>query len=176
MATYTITEVSETYEEWSNNYGTFHTYTVRATDPQGQTRTFTMNRKAKEGESAPPQIGEIDGYEEPAKGDFPPKLKINYQQQGGGSQQTVSQGATSTGGGMSKDDYWNRKDERDVAAQKRMGRAHAQDMALRFVEATGDAKDLRMDDAEVVRTYLNGPLKKLTDFFEQDVQEAGERE
>lgn len=175
MATYTITEVSETYDEWQAKGGpaagqTFHTYTVRATDPAGETRTFQMNRKPSSG---PPSTGEVDASEQPAKGDYPPKLKINYQQV---SESQQSQGTQMFSGSGSKDDYWKAREARDIEAQRRMGRAHAQEMALRFIEITGDAKDLRTDDAEITRAYLNGPLRKLTDFFEADVRQVGESE
>jgi hypothetical protein len=166
MPTYQITEVSEDYKEWDSRFGPMHTYTVKATDPAGESRVFEMNRKPQSG---PPQTGEVDASEQPAKGDFPPKLKINYSEQGGG-------GGSSTSGGMSKDDYWRRKEERDLTADKRMGRAHAQEMALRLIDAAGDAGDLRMDDDAVLTSYLNGPVKRLTDWFAKDVDAAGEGE
>jgi hypothetical protein len=48
-------------------------------------------------------------------------------------QQAVNGG----GGTMSKDDYWTRREERDIVAGERQNRCHAQDMALRYLELKG---------------------------------------
>jgi hypothetical protein len=78
------------------------------------------------------------------------------------------------GGGNSaaKDDYWAAKEQRDIDGIKRMGRAHAQEMALRMVEATRDAGDLDLTDSDLVGIYLNDVVRKLTDWFENDVNRS----
>lgn len=89
---------------------------------------------------------------------------------------TESKGGGGFGGGgnsAAKDAYWQAKEERDIAGVKRMGRAHAQEMAIRMVIATGDADELDLTDASLTGTYLNEVIKKLADWFEADVNRAG---
>jgi hypothetical protein len=79
----------------------------------------------------------------------------------------VSGGHTEHGGnaqsgraaaGMSKDDYWTRKEERDIEASQRMNRSHAQDMALRYFAMIGGFGDKSATEA----------LRGMTDWFQRD--------
>jgi hypothetical protein len=158
MSQYNITEVSEDFNEWQSKFGPMHTYTVRAVDPAGETRTFQMNRKP---ESGPPQTGEVDASEKPAKGDFPPTLKINYTEQGGGGG-----GATQTAAAPAP----------SPSRQKAIQRQHSQEMALRLIAVTGDASALNTDDEKIVTTYLNSTVKRLADWFDADVDRVAKGE
>lgn len=98
---------------------------------------------------------------------------VQAQGTGGGpaasqQEQDIERAAQASGLGaspMSKDDYWRAKDQRDVAAQKRMGRAHAQEMALRVLTLRGLAAD---STTEQVQTGI----KAWTDWFQADVDRA----
>lgn len=60
--------------------------------------------------------------------------------------------------GMSKDDYWKRREERDIEAQDRMGRAHSQEMALRYFDLKG------ITDVDTQK------LLDMTDWFQRDLK------
>lgn len=66
---------------------------------------------------------------------------------------------------------YRQQDPPEVVA--RIGRAHAQQIAVALIQATGDAKDLDLGNQEQAGAYLNGTVKKLTDWFDNDVYEAG---
>lgn len=51
-------------------------------------------------------------------------------------------------------------------------RQHSQEMALRVVELVGVPKGLDLNDAEDMAAFLNGPVRKLTDFFQRDITRA----
>ena len=63
-----------------------------------------------------------------------------------------SNGAKSNGAELSKDDYYTRKDARDIQGQARQGRAHSQEMALRYYALAGTKpKNWKEFDAIVSR-------------------------
>jgi len=110
---------------------------------------------------APPKVGdEVYGEVGPAKGrSGAGKLRFSYKprpKSGGGS-------STAGGGGGTR---WTPEKERSVVRQ------HSQEMAIRFIAATGDAKDLNLEDADTVRVYL-GRVKRLTDWFAKDATPEG---
>jgi len=67
-------------------------------------------------------------------------------------------GSRSGNGGMSKDDYWTRKEERDIEASQRMNRSHAQEMAIRYFTMIGGFGDKSATEA----------LRTMTDWFQRD--------
>lgn len=58
----------------------------------------------------------------------------------------------------------NNNSPRDNAIQ----RQHSQEMALRLIDATGDARDLDLTDEILTREYLK-VVRKLTDYFQRDI-------
>lgn len=63
--------------------------------------------------------------------------------------------------------------------QRAITRQHSQEMALRLIAASGDAKELNLSDPEIVSPYLNSTVRKLADWFDADVEgvaKAGESE
>ena len=61
--------------------------------------------------------------------------------------------------GMTKDDYWTRKEERDIEAQDRMGRAHSQEMTLRYFVAKGDT-DITTEKVRAMTDWFQRDLKR----------------
>jgi hypothetical protein len=59
--------------------------------------------------------------------------------------------------GMSKDDYWARREQRDIEGQERMGRAHSQEMAIRYCALKG------------IDAPSHEDLRKLIDWFQRDI-------
>jgi hypothetical protein len=70
-------------------------------------------------------------------------------------------GSNASSNGNAKDEYWTRREARDLAGQKRQGRAHAQEMALRFMAMRGPHKDGGLPTLEDV--------KKIAAWFENEV-------
>jgi hypothetical protein len=67
-------------------------------------------------------------------------------------------GSSPAGASMSKDDYWTRKEERDIEASQRMNRSHAQEMAIRYFVMIGGFGDKKPTEA----------LRTMTDWFQRD--------
>lgn len=72
-------------------------------------------------------------------------------------------GGFSGSGGSAKDAYWEAKEARDLRNDRRMGRAHAQEMAIRVAVGAGYFQ------GEVVRQKLDDDLRPLIDWFDKDV-------
>lgn len=51
----------------------------------------------------------------------------------------------------------------------RIERQHSQEMSLRLIEIVGAPKGLALDDDEAMRGFLNGTVRRLTDFFQRDI-------
>lgn len=66
---------------------------------------------------------------------------------------------------------YRQQDPPEVVA--RIGRAHAQQMAIEFIAAAGGEPDLDLTNDKDVAAYLNGPVKRFTDWFATDVDKAG---
>jgi hypothetical protein len=82
-----------------------------------------------------------------------------------GAQSTQStQVDRGNGSAMSQDDYWARKEKRDIEAQERMGRCHSQEMAIRYCAMRGQS-DMAVKD-----------LRKLIDWFERDIGRSPEKQ
>jgi hypothetical protein len=75
----------------------------------------------------------------------------------------IQQGARN---GISKDDYWERKEQRDIDGQRRMGRAHSQEMALRFFQIHGGMPGATTP-AEITQK-----LRDMINWFERDIEYA----
>ena len=73
--------------------------------------------------------------------------------------------ASGGNGGMSKDDYWTRKEERDIEASQRMNRSHAQEMAIRYFTMIGGFGDKSATEA----------LRTMTDWFQRDSWRTAEQ-
>lgn len=69
---------------------------------------------------------------------------------------------------MTKDDYWRNKEARDLRNDRRMGRAHAQEMAIRTLALTPDSTR-KLSDDELARD-----IRAWTSWFDQDVLDAGD--
>lgn len=67
-------------------------------------------------------------------------------------------------GGMSKDDYWTRKEQRDIEGVSRMGRAHSQEMALRFFQMSGGIP------GATTPAEITEKLRTMIDWFERDIE------
>lgn len=96
--------------------------------------------------------------DEDGGGDAPPPRRSSSRSNGY-SKPRRSNGSRSNGS-TSKDDYWQRKEENDLIAQQRMGRAHSQEMALRYIEIKG----MEMPEPE--------KLKALISWFQRDLDNA----
>jgi hypothetical protein len=149
MATYEILHVGDDVREWTAKQGpaagqTFKSYAVRAKCPDGMERNFEVSRKP---DSPPPPLGAVEAEVKPSQGDFPDKLKLTPQGRGGGFS-----------GGGAKDAYWEGKGQRDLRNDRRMGRAHAQEMAIRWSAIVGND---RLDQ-----------LRTLIEIFDKDVLDA----
>ena len=51
----------------------------------------------------------------------------------------------------------------------RIERQHSQSVAVEFLAATGSINGLELENEQMVAAYLNGPLRKLIDYFHRDV-------
>jgi len=71
--------------------------------------------------------------------------------------------ASGNGGGMSKDDYWTRKEERDIEASQRMNRSHAQDMAIQWITLLTTLGVMPPEEAKTPKK-----LRETIDFFQRD--------
>jgi len=129
-------------------------YTLLVTDPTGQQIQCELLQRP---DTPIPQQGQqVEGDMRPSSNPakYPPTLKKAKPAGGGG------------GGGRGFD---------SPETIARISRSHAQEMALRFYEATGAGKlDWKGDaDQEKVRVQL-GHVKRLTDWFDADVKAAAE--
>lgn len=102
-----------------------------------------------------------------AKEEYGWRLYPDAQQQGGAPRRGNS--SAPQGGGMSKDDYWRNKDQRDIEGIQRMGRAHAQEMALRWMDLPDNARPALPGAKNGGRTVLVDVI----DWFENDVDVGG---
>jgi hypothetical protein len=120
-------------------------------------------------------------YGSVTKGDYGPRFKMEQvpdgvsltpptpsagPQAGGDTGVTPNPGNTppkAADGGreLSKDDYWGRREERDLVAQQRMGRAHSQEMALRYVVAC--------DAFDTTSAFLRDDFRAIIDWFANDL-------
>ncbi len=64
--------------------------------------------------------------------------------------------------GMTKEGYWERKEERDIEASQRMNRSHAQEMAIRTVDI------LVVNGMCSTAEEMKAKLKELTDYYQRD--------
>jgi len=81
------------------------------------------------------------------------------------TQAPAGRAASNSNGGMSKDEYWTRKEERDIEASQRMNRSHAQDMALQYFAMIGGFGDKNPTEA----------LRTMTDWFQRDSWRTAEQ-
>jgi hypothetical protein len=156
---YTVQSVA--FKEQKNiGGGDMHIYNLAVTDPSGQQIACELLQRPT---SAAPTVGQqIDGDMQAAKNpQMPPTLKKKKQE---------SHGGNGNGGGYNSPET--------IA---RITRSHSQDMALRFLEATGGTKidwDLVEGDEDQRTAEITGDLglvKKLADWFDRDVAAAEAR-
>lgn len=154
MTQINLVEVLGEPRQWSGqNGGTFDSYKVKAEDGT----VYEINVK---GGNPPPKLGPDEFDVTPPKEgtSFPPKLKRQFSGGGGGGQRNAA-----------KDAYWEAKEQRDIEGVVRMGRAHAQEMALvaiRLYEDTSQAK------ASWTPDNFKDEIKRWTDWFQADVDAA----
>jgi hypothetical protein len=138
-------------EEWTGNDGTqMVTYEV-VLEGEGQVRKAVkpLSKDPK------PEAGQAKAWI-----DTPGKISFadpNFTPRGGGG----------SGGGRSDGGY-------SPETQARITRSHSQEMALLLIEASEHAKGLNLDTHAEVSNYLNNVVKKITDWFDKDVREAGD--
>jgi hypothetical protein len=86
-----------------------------------------------------------------------------------GAQPTPQASQQQRSNGMSKDDYWARKEQRDIEGQERMGRAHSQEMALRYWSLLARGGALSPEDCKDTPK-----LRAVIDWFQRDVSHVPE--
>ena len=69
---------------------------------------------------------------------------------------------------ISKDDYWRRKEQRDVEVQRFIIRQHSQSMALEVLKLKVTLNELTVEDLTPAK------LRQLADYFDNDVIEAAQ--
>lgn len=161
MPTFEITRVDDEPRTWTAKKGPaagqeFLSYEVRAKGPDGEEHTYEITTKPT---SPPPALGPGEFEVKPSSGDFPDKLKRAYQGSGNGSQ------GRSGGSPGAKDEYWQKREQRDVIAQRRMGRAHAQSAAIEYATLMQRAGKLPDD-------FGPDELRVLIDWFAGDVDQV----
>lgn len=169
MSVYTILEVGDP-REWSNNYGRYHSFPLKLKDETGETH-FPVERNAKFKDDTPPrapEVGEelVGEIEHGTRGD---KIKIDYEATKAnysGSPSTGTSGGSKNYGGSGRE--WTPEAERDPEKVARIGRSHAQSMAVQTLTAMGAFEGKSAD-------HLHSTLKSWTDFFEADVNEAASK-
>ena len=183
MPTYKVLSVAR-QDDWSPEPGkTFAVYAVGVGDAEtglavaDDAGNPIVAQMFQPPDAPPPSVGAVLNNKRLNKTKRGYSLKrdesVQAQGTGGGpavsqQEQDIEKAAQSSGfgaGQMSKDDYWRAKDRRDVAAQKRMGRAHAQEMAVRVVTLRGLAPDSTAEQ-------IQGALTAWTNWFQADVDRA----
>jgi hypothetical protein len=164
LSTYTVKNVGAEPREWKSSHGgTFLSYKVDLQEEGGPlAMSVEWNKKA---ESPSPAEGElVAGHLE--EGKFGDKFKIDYEA-------TKELGRGSTGSAGSKNSpasgkrEWKPESQYDPEKTARIGRAHAQHMAILTVEAIGLFES-------VSATQIESKIKGWSDFYEKDVNAAGE--
>lgn len=148
MPTLNLTEIVGEPRTWEGKQGgKFDSYKVKAEDGT----VYEIN--VKHG-NPPPKLGPDDFDVTPPKEgtSFPPKIKRQFS--GGGGQRNAA-----------KDAYWEAKEQRDIEGIARMGRAHAQEMAIRVAIGLG-SYSTQPDERSA---ELRAVIKDWTDWFQQDV-------
>ena len=166
--------MSEVYEiaavgdprDWRNDYGSYLAYPLDLKDQGGQVHLgVEWSRKVdpQTGQARQPQAGERV-VAQIQNGPHGQKLKVDYdatkELNGGG-------GSTHTGG--SRNWGWQPDSERDPERVARIGRSHAQEMALRYFAAGGHES---LGSLETDQDTLARIVRPVIDWFEMDVEEA----
>lgn len=149
-----VVGVEEGHRTWqSKQGGEMYSYAIEIADQNGQTHQVEWSRKPT---SPAPTVGtDLEGHIEASGNNYPDKFK---QAQGSG-------GGGYGGGGRGN----------DPETIARISRSHSQEMALRMIAATGNAQGLPVDNRETVGAYLNNVVRPLTDFFDADKKQAGDK-
>jgi len=163
VTTYTVKTVHGEPKEWSGQYGPMLSYRLDLEDEDGMTEaSVELNRKP---ESRAPEPGEryVGHIEE---GKFGGKLKIDFEatKELGGSVTRPNP----SGSGSSKPREWKPESQYDPEKTARIGRAHAQGMAVEVCKAMGVFEG---NSAEQVYSKLQGWIN----WFESDVNQAGDK-
>lgn len=155
---YKITEARQG-RTYTGKHGDLVVWLVKLENAQAETPSGEFELHKKPGNT--PQPGdaiEVDRFA-PGEHDGTAFVRIFAASQ----QQAGSQ--SSTGGGYQK----------SPDQQRSIVRQHSQEMALRFIAATGDAKDMNLMDPTVVGAYLSGTVRRLTDWFAADATAPSQR-
>lgn len=148
-AEYTVTRAKNAGEKDNPHGGKLVKWYVDLDGPEGEVKDCYWQRKPGSEVSVGDKI-----FGTVSQGDYGPRFKME-QQDGGGFK--------GGGGGSrnaSKDAYWEAKEQRDIEGIARMGRAHAQEMALRVL-AIENPSQVNKDE---IRGWI--------DWFQQDVDAA----
>lgn len=150
---YTILSATEG-RTYNGKYGEMVVWNVQLENatPENGAGSFELHKKP----GNTPQAGDTVDVKRFAPGDFDgtPHVRIFAEAPQGGA-------SSSTGGGGGS--YQKSPDQ-----QRSIVRQHSQEMALRLIEATGDARELNLSDGKLAGAYLNGTVKRLTDWFARD--------
>jgi hypothetical protein len=161
---YTIRSVGEP-KPWSNDFGSFLSYPVDLEDVSGHKHIgVEWSRKS---DSKPPQVEDrVAGSITP--GPYADKFKMDFEatkelKGGGGSSDYRSGGEAKGKGG------WKPEAQYDPEKVARIGRAHAQGMAVQAAAAAG------YFNGEITTRKLDDDLRPLIDWFEADVNAAANK-
>lgn len=143
-ATYTVVQARYNGEKPGRYGDTLYRWYAVLKDEQGQLHGslegkngIFIQRKSSDLEEGTELYGHIE------TGEYGPRFKSDPRPDNGqasfkGTTYTKEPEAGQSQPQMTKDDYWRRKEERDQESQARMGRAHAQEMALRWAAIVTD--------------------------------------
>jgi hypothetical protein len=158
--------------EWEGKFGKNQAYSLDLKLADGTLEMgVTSNRKLKDdGSHNEPKEGEAIWGDILPDGRGGEKLKMDYtamKENGSGSSSRPSgssaESKASSGGG------WKPESQYDPEKTARIGRAHAQDMAIALLGLPCS------DSASLDKASLKAVVIDWTDFFERDVNEAGEK-
>jgi len=156
---YTVSWVGDSREWQSKRGDRFLAYEIKV---EGDDRVIEWSRKP---DSEPPEVGKTTPLADIDNGPHGPKLKVDWsavKQQGGSTGSGGSQNFT----GKSKE--WKTESQFDPEKVARIGRAHAQGMAIQTLTAMGTFESQSADQ-------ITGKLKQWIDFYEADVNAAAKK-
>ena len=157
--TFTIAAVGDK-REWSNDHGAFWAYPLTVEDSTGQKHLgveWSRRQTSRAPEVGERLVAEIQG------GPHGEKLKVDLN-----ATKELSGSTGSSGGSKNFSKEWKPESQLDPEKTARIGRAHAQGMAIQTLTAMGTFESQSADQ-------ITGKLKQWIDFFEADVNAAAQK-